>query len=76
MTQLTKRELQVLSLMAQNRTNDEIAAELFVAVSTVKTHVNHILRKLGQSTRVGAILEYQRVKPLPTSLVGENPPWG
>lgn len=76
MAQLTKRELQVLSLMAQNRTNDEIAAELFVAVSTVKTHVNHILRKLGQSTRVGAILEYQRVKRLPTSLVGENPPWG
>jgi DNA-binding CsgD family transcriptional regulator len=47
--------------MAANRSNAEIASELFIALSTVKTHINHILRKLGQRTRVGAILEYQRL---------------
>ncbi len=59
--ELTARERQVLELMAQDRTNDEIAGDLFIALSTVKTHVNHILRKLGQTTRVGAVLEYQRL---------------
>ena len=47
--------------MALDRSNEEIAAELFIAVSTVKTHINHILRKLGQTTRIGAILVYQRL---------------
>lgn len=64
---LTARELAVLDLMSRNHSNDEIASELFIALSTVKTHVNHILRKLGQRTRVGAILEYQR-------LTGASPP--
>jgi DNA-binding NarL/FixJ family response regulator len=47
--------------MATNRSNAEIAEELFVAVSTVKTHINHLLSKLQQPNRVGAILEYQRL---------------
>jgi LuxR family maltose regulon positive regulatory protein len=59
--ELTSREREVLELMALDRSNDEIAAELFIAVSTVKTHVNHILRKLGQTTRIGAVLVYQRL---------------
>ncbi len=50
--------------MAADRTNDEIAADLFIAIPTVKTHVNHILRKLDQTTRVGAVLEYQRLMGL------------
>jgi LuxR family transcriptional regulator, maltose regulon positive regulatory protein len=58
---LTKREAQVLTLMAADRSNDEIASALFISVPTVKTHVTHILRKLGQKTRIGAILEYQRL---------------
>jgi ATP/maltotriose-dependent transcriptional regulator MalT len=57
---LTKREYQVLELMENGLQNDEIAANLFVSIATVKTHVNHILRKLEQRTRVGAILEFQR----------------
>jgi len=61
MAELTMRELQVLDLMAQDRSNSEIAAELFIALSTVKTHTHHILRKLGQRTRIGAVLEYQRL---------------
>jgi NarL family two-component system response regulator LiaR len=51
-------------MMAQNRSNEEIAAELFIAVSTVKTHINHILRKLGETTRIGAVLTYQRLVDL------------
>ncbi len=51
--------------MAQNRSNTEIAGELYVAVSTVKTHVNHILSKLQKANRIGAVLEYQRLtRPL------------
>jgi ATP/maltotriose-dependent transcriptional regulator MalT len=57
---LTKRETEVLELMAADCSNDEIARSLFISLPTVKTHVNHILRKLGQKSRVGAILIYQR----------------
>ena len=59
--ELTAREWEVLLLMAQDRSNEQIARELFIALSTVKTHVNHILRKLEQTTRIGAVLEYQRL---------------
>jgi DNA-binding CsgD family transcriptional regulator len=48
--------------MAVDRSNEEIAADLFIAIPTVKTHINHIRRKLGQTTRVGAVLEYQRLR--------------
>ena len=47
--------------MAEDRSNDQIAGDLFISIPTVKTHVNHILRKLGQKKRVGAVLEYQRL---------------
>jgi DNA-binding CsgD family transcriptional regulator len=60
--ELTPREREVLELMAVDRSNEEIAADLFVAIPTVKTHINHIRRKLGQTTRVGAVLEYQRLR--------------
>ncbi len=73
--QLTARELEVLGLMAQSRSNDQIAADLFIAMSTVKTHVNHILSKTGQTTRVGAVLEYQRLNPSPPAGMMRNPPW-
>ena len=62
--ELTSREREVLELMALDRSNEEIAAELFIAVSTVKTHINHILRKLGETTRIGAVLVYQRLLDL------------
>jgi LuxR family maltose regulon positive regulatory protein len=62
--ELTPREREVLELMAADRTNDEIAADLFIAIPTVKTHINHIRRKLDQTTRVGAVLEYQRLMGL------------
>ncbi|MFC5180746.1 response regulator [Actinomadura harenae] len=49
---LTDREAQVARLVARGRTNAEIAAELFVAPGTAKTHVSNIHRKLGVRNRV------------------------
>ncbi len=60
LAELTRRERQVLELIAEDRTNAEIAQDLFLALPTVKTHITRILRKLGQTTRVGAVLEYHR----------------
>ena len=51
---LTPREHEVLRLVAQGRTNQEIARELTLSVSTVKTHVEHIIAKLGVSDRTQA----------------------
>ncbi len=48
---LTAAEKQVLRLLAENRTNAEICAALGVSLPTVKTHVSHILKKLGVSRR-------------------------
>lgn len=52
---LTPREYQVLSLMAEGMTNPEIANQLVVGQSTIKTHVSHILSKLGAANRQEAI---------------------
>jgi DNA-binding NarL/FixJ family response regulator len=48
---LTPRELVVLELIAQGRSNSELANELFVADATVKTHINHLLAKTGARDR-------------------------
>jgi DNA-binding NarL/FixJ family response regulator len=49
---LTERELDVVRLIARGRTNQEVAAELFVSLSTVKTHLGSIFAKLGVRNRV------------------------
>jgi DNA-binding NarL/FixJ family response regulator len=51
---LTDREQEVLRLLSTGMNNRDIAAVLFIAESTVKTHVEHIIGKLGVSDRVQA----------------------
>jgi DNA-binding CsgD family transcriptional regulator len=52
--ELTPRELDVLTLLAQGRSNPEIARTLTIAVKTAAKHVEHVLEKLGCDTRAGA----------------------
>ncbi|UQW96118.1 response regulator transcription factor [Rummeliibacillus sp. G93] len=54
--ELTEREHEVLLLIAQGKTNQDIADELFIALKTVKTHVSNILSKLEVQDRTQAVV--------------------
>jgi ATP/maltotriose-dependent transcriptional regulator MalT len=61
---LSERELEVLTLLASGRTNAEIAKDLFVAVGTVKSHVNSIYRKLDAANRAEAVTRAREMRLL------------
>jgi DNA-binding NarL/FixJ family response regulator len=54
--ELTDHELEVLKLVARGMTNKEVAEELYVSETTVKTHVSHVLTKLGIRDRVQVVV--------------------
>jgi len=73
---LTRRELDVLRLMATGETNAGIAGRLVISVGTVKSHVKHILRKLGAANRAEAVCLYLRMEARSASersQAGNNP---
>ena len=70
---LTTRELEVLRLVAQGQTYDEIAAQLVVSINTVRTHIKAIYRKLGANNRTEAI-QIARKQQAPLDLPTKSHP--
>ena len=62
---ISKRELEVLHLMAEGLSNGEIAARLFVSLNTIKTHAANIFIKLDVSRRTQAIEKAKRLMLIP-----------
>ncbi|HJE30248.1 MAG TPA: LuxR C-terminal-related transcriptional regulator, partial [Pseudomonas nitrititolerans] len=65
MASLTKRERDVLRLIAKGQTNKMIARKLDISEGTVKVHVKNLLHKLGLRSRVEAavwVLEHERIR--------------
>ncbi len=65
---LSRREIEVLALIAEGRTNREIGERLFISQKTVGVHVGNILAKLGASGRVEAAMVAIRLELVPTPL--------
>jgi DNA-binding CsgD family transcriptional regulator len=58
---LTARERQIINLIADGKTNKEIAAAFFIEISTVKTHLNNIYAKLSVKNRKEACAKYAQM---------------
>ena len=62
---LTKKEVEVLALLAEGGSNAEIAKALFVSTSTVKTHLIHIYQKLDVARRTEAVNKGRELRIIP-----------
>lgn len=62
---ISKRELEVLQLMAEGLSNAEIAGRLFVSLNTIKTHASNLFFKLDASRRTQAIEKAKSLKLIP-----------
>lgn len=63
--ELSKRELEILGLLAQGHSNQEIAGKLFVSLSTVKTHNQNLFEKLDVKRRIQAVEKAKRLNLIP-----------
>ena len=63
--ELSKRELEILGLLTQGYSNQEIAARLFVSLSTVKTHIQNLFEKLDVKRRIQAVEKARRLNLIP-----------
>jgi ATP/maltotriose-dependent transcriptional regulator MalT len=63
--EISKRELEILGLLAQGHSNQEIAAKLFVSLSTVKTHNQNLFEKLDVKRRLQAVEKAKRLNLIP-----------
>jgi DNA-binding NarL/FixJ family response regulator len=62
---ISKREHEVLGLIAAGLSNQDIADKLFVSTSTVKTHVSNVLAKLDASRRTEAVAQAKKLRIIP-----------
>jgi NarL family two-component system response regulator LiaR len=63
--ELSKRELEILGLLARGHSNQEIAAKLFISLSTVKTHLQNLFEKLEVKRRIQAVDKAKRLSLIP-----------
>ena len=70
---LTQQERKILALVAEGKTNKEIAAEVFLSDKTVKNYVSSILAKLNLERRAQAAAYVARIKTSPVRLIGTSP---
>ena len=78
LAELTKRELEVLALIAEGCTNDEVATRLYLSNRTVERHLSNIYAKLrlsGKAARAAAAARFSRA-PLPVSRHAAHSKWG
>jgi NarL family two-component system response regulator LiaR len=62
---ISKRELEVLELISQGLSNQQIADKLFVSLNTIKTHSSNLFIKLGASRRTQAVQRAKELKLIP-----------
>ena len=63
--ELSKREMEILGLLAKGHSNQEIAAKLFISLSTVKTHLQNLFEKLDVKRRIQAVEKAKRLNLIP-----------
>jgi DNA-binding NarL/FixJ family response regulator len=63
-TSLTPREQEVLALVAEGRSNAEVAGRLFISAKTVSVHLSNLMAKLGASSRTEAVAVARRTRLL------------